>query len=103
MPQPFYEQQARVRTKSLSKCSNGVGTEAWCGLNLGRAALNSMTWICAGFCLIGDSDAWSMARAIVRPVDGWGRFAPQSGGGLGGRRAPELRAERSNNCYANLK
>ena len=48
MPQPLYEQQARVRTKSLSKRSNGVGTEVWCGLNLGRAALNSMTWICAG-------------------------------------------------------
>ena len=78
MCKPLYEQQARVRTKSLSKSSNGVGTEAWCGLNLDKQRGNSMTWICAGLVLIGDSDACSVARALVRTMDGWGCFAPHA-------------------------
>ena len=76
--QPLDEQQAGVRTKSLSKSSNGVGTGALCGLNLDKQRGNSMTWICAGLVLIGDSDACSVIRALVRPVDGWGCFAPHA-------------------------
>ena len=76
--QPLDEQQAGVRTKSLSKSSNGVGTGALCGLNLDKQRGNSMTWICAGLVLIGDSDACSVTGALGRPMDGWGWFAPRA-------------------------
>ena len=77
--QPLYELQARVRTKSQSKRSNRVGSEARVAEILALRRGASMKWIfCAGLFRSGNSDASSVIRALVRPTDGWGCSAPHA-------------------------